>query len=491
MILGMLWNPWARGDDRRTRRLRGRSRPQPSRRRFLHFERFESRELLAVGLQIGDLPALLGRPGDAVHALVRSTSDSGGVLAADFKIQYDTSRLTIAATAGDIKLGQYAKNAGFALGASNVLPDLGLVLVSTFGTNPLPSGTSGDFLDLAFHVKDDAPEGTASLTFVLGGPGEPGTRLNEGAIVIAPVVDGSIAVAAVGPGDTSPPTADIVDVTPDPRNTPVSSIPIVFSEAVTGLELADLSLRRDGGENLLTDAQTLSTSDQIVWVLENLSGLTGAAGTYDLELRAAGSDIRDGAGNELAAAAIEQFLVFVGHPWQNPHDPLDVNDDRHIAPLDVLLVINALNSTGAGPLPIPPSVPGEPPPFLDTSGDDYLTPLDALLVINFLNQAAELAAGEAWPSPPGERVAADAVPVYGGERRGMLNQDADRAPPTSDGETPFALASSRQLLRTSPDRVGAGPWSLRKAERLRFESLAETQPLTVDPLTVDPLKPSC
>ena len=46
----------------------------------------------------------------------------------------------------------------------------------------------------------------------------------------------------------APPTADVVDVSPDPRPTSVSSIAIVFSQAVTGLDLADLTLTRDGGE---------------------------------------------------------------------------------------------------------------------------------------------------------------------------------------------------------------------------------------------------
>jgi PKD repeat protein len=51
--------------------------------------------------------------------------------------------------------------------------------------------------------------------------------------------------------DRTAPTADVTDVSPDPRSTAVSSIDIVFSEAVTGLDLSDLSLTRDGGANLL------------------------------------------------------------------------------------------------------------------------------------------------------------------------------------------------------------------------------------------------
>jgi hypothetical protein len=65
--------------------------------------------------------------------------------------------------------------------------------------------------------------------------------------------------------------------------------------------------------------------------------------------------------------------------WQNPLNPLDVNGDGIVAPLDVLAIINHINEQ-----------PGPPPvsfqsPFLDVDGDDLITPLDALRVINFIN----------------------------------------------------------------------------------------------------------
>jgi hypothetical protein len=70
--------------------------------------------------------------------------------------------------------------------------------------------------------------------------------------------------------------------------------------------------------------------------------------------------------------------------WTNPLDPLDVNNDTDISPLDALLVINELNGRGARELE-PPGGPNGPPPFLDTTGDGFVSPRDALLVINRLN----------------------------------------------------------------------------------------------------------
>src|SRR5690606_38862024 len=85
---------------------------------------------------------------------------------------------------------------------------------------------------------------------------------------------------------TDMPGVSITSVTPNPRGTPVSSVNIVFSKPVTGFDLADLRLTRNGGPDLLTDAQTLTSSDGVTWTLGNLDGLTAPDGTYNLRLNA-------------------------------------------------------------------------------------------------------------------------------------------------------------------------------------------------------------
>ena len=57
-----------------------------------------------------------------------------------------------------------------------------------------------------------------------------------------------------------------------PRTTSLASETITFSEPVTNFSIADLSLTLNGGPNLLTGAQTLTTTDQTVFTLGNLSG---------------------------------------------------------------------------------------------------------------------------------------------------------------------------------------------------------------------------
>ncbi|MGB2820746.1 MAG: hypothetical protein WBF17_07185, partial [Phycisphaerae bacterium] len=110
--------------------------------------------------------------------------------------------------------------------------------------------------------------------------------------------------------DTASPTADVIDVSPDPRDTAVERIDIVFDEPVTGLDVGDLDLTRDGGADLLTGGEGLNTVDGITWRLTGLTALTDVVGTYAmaLTLTAAGSGIEDAAGNPLACDASDAWL---------------------------------------------------------------------------------------------------------------------------------------------------------------------------------------
>ena len=109
--------------------------------------------------------------------------------------------------------------------------------------------------------------------------------------------------------DLAGPVPDVVDITPDPRTSPVSEIRIVFDEPVRGLDLADLSLTREGGANLLTGSETLTTIDNITWTLGNLAALTAPAGSYTLFLIATGSGVADWGGNELEVNASDTWRM--------------------------------------------------------------------------------------------------------------------------------------------------------------------------------------
>jgi len=110
--------------------------------------------------------------------------------------------------------------------------------------------------------------------------------------------------------DATAPTATITAIAPDPRGTPVESITVVFSEPVTGLDVSDLSLTRDGSANLLTAANTVGSTDGgITWTIGGLSGLTGAQGTYVITLANSGTGIADALGNPMVVGATESWQV--------------------------------------------------------------------------------------------------------------------------------------------------------------------------------------
>ncbi|MBY0522398.1 MAG: HYR domain-containing protein [Gemmataceae bacterium] len=119
----------------------------------------------------------------------------------------------------------------------------------------------------------------------------------------------------------TPPTAVIAAIVPNPRNTPIASLVITFSEAVSGFDRSDLALTFNGGANLLTAAQSLTTSDNKTWTLGNLTMLTGSQGNYAVRLTAAGSGIKDGTNNLLAADATVSWVNFNNPPIVDLNGP--------------------------------------------------------------------------------------------------------------------------------------------------------------------------
>lgn len=79
---------------------------------------------------------------------------------------------------------------------------------------------------------------------------------------------------------------------------------------------------------------------------------------------------------------VDYGINFQNTAWHNTHIAEDVNDDGKITAIDVLLIVNLLNSNTAAALTgsgIPAS------PYIDVSNDAFLTAIDALLVVNAIN----------------------------------------------------------------------------------------------------------
>lgn len=76
-------------------------------------------------------------------------------------------------------------------------------------------------------------------------------------------------------------------------------------------------------------------------------------------------------------------------PYQSPIEPLDVNKDGFVSPIDALLVINELGKHPNG-RPADPAPGTTPNAYIDPNGDGFVTPVDPLLIINHLTKMSRL-----------------------------------------------------------------------------------------------------
>ena len=118
------------------------------------------------------------------------------------------------------------------------------------------------------------------------------------------------------------------------------------------------------------------------------------AGTYQVEVVAAngsqstGSTLRTVTIGEGEAVQEDFGFVAMSNMWQNPANRLDVSSDGVISPIDVLQIVNDLNTNGSRLL----TASDVAPPFLDVNGDGFVSAVDALIVINAIEDG--IAEGE-------------------------------------------------------------------------------------------------
>jgi uncharacterized repeat protein (TIGR01451 family) len=86
------------------------------------------------------------------------------------------------------------------------------------------------------------------------------------------------------------------------------------------------------------------------------------------------------------------------YSWHNAANPTDVDGNGFTSAIDVLLIINELNShtviDAQGQIILSDDPRFSPPPFLDVNGDGIVTPGDVLQVINKINALAAQGEGE-------------------------------------------------------------------------------------------------
>ena len=191
-----------------------------------------------------------------------------------------------------------------------------------------PQSASAYTLDLSSVTTTD---GSYVLTFMSGGASDLASNPTTASALEEFVVD------------TTPPTATIAEVLPDPSASPVAVIGIDFDEPITGFDIADLSLTQDGLSVDLSSLTVITASSQSYTV--DLSSVTSVSGDYELSLSASGSGIADSAGNSLVSNATELFVVDTEPPTV---DITDVSPDPRNSPSGTVEIVFSEPVTGFG-----------------------------------------------------------------------------------------------------------------------------------------------
>ena len=154
--------------------------------------------------------------------------------------------------------------------------------------------------------------------------------------------------------------------------------------------------------------------------------------------------------------------------WHNSSNPLDVNGDGIVTPLDALIVINQLDAGGSGALGTPPLTAHN---YLDVAGTGILTPIDALDIINKLNSQASPAVMSPAVMSPAVVSAAVAEPVLAVPA--VTGPAAAESVSTAVGATPSGTSALGSLA------FGVAVTAASRGSELAPPSITTTQTTTV------------
>lgn len=128
----------------------------------------------------------------------------------------------------------------------------------------------------------------------------------------------------------------------------------------------------------------------------------------------------------------------------NPIQPLDVNLDAFVSPIDALIVINHLNSESGGAISEPTETG-----FIDVSGDRSVSPIDALMVVNELNASEPiLAASLVKDSAPSDSVNRDFLTNDYSLKLGVNNGSTTSVEARINGQTSDAFTNVAAYVNT-------------------------------------------
>ncbi|MCA9202677.1 MAG: hypothetical protein KDA59_06520, partial [Planctomycetales bacterium] len=153
--------------------------------------------------------------------------------------------------------------------------------------------------------------------------------------------------------------------------------------------------------------------------------------------------------------------VATGNLHTNLNDPLDVNADGVVSPIDAGILINHLNASGAGRL----EGAAGAAPYLDVNMDGFISPIDVALVVNHLNSAKPAGEGEAAVSLVAEGEA-PAEPLF--ESATLESVAHNSAITSSVGSAGVQLPLPSEILQ--PNSALGTPVVHRESTDVRHES---------------------
>ena len=194
----------------------------------------------------------------------------------------------------------------------------GFIEIPVTGGSVTPGG-AGAFEDsFTFDISaDTAIEGSYRVTLVASDSG----IVDQAGIELGADASTTFSV------DMTAPTVDIIDIAPDPRNSSVGLVNVLFDEDVSGLDLAnaetDFNLLFDdgmgGGQTAVSLASLTVTQETAQRYTIDLSTLTIAQGDYELQI-VSNTGIQDIAGNSLEDAMLATPNLGALDTWFNGTD---------------------------------------------------------------------------------------------------------------------------------------------------------------------------
>lgn len=174
----------------------------------------------------------------------------------------------------------------------------------------------------------------------------------------------------------------VLDANDPPTEARVSK-PLVLTN-VAGQNLGTITIvDQDGGQAYQItslDSRFVVTRDQLSLTADSFMGESDPVRfTLPISVSEVGSEFAT------YQLTIQLERTLSTRPWQNPNNRFDVDRNLQVNPLDVLVLIDAINGNRAGKLPQPRAATSLGLPDFDVDGDGELTPLDILQLVNQVN----------------------------------------------------------------------------------------------------------